>query len=89
MTENKTKNSYLVEYNGAYCKFYPIILKLYPHPIAEYSLIQNCQSMFMEKFKLDIRDLSSLYYTTIHKSKIMIHRIKKEKIKKYGNILLS
>lgn len=86
MTGNKTKNTYLVEYNGTYCKFYPIIVKLYPQPIAEHVPYSELPEYVYGKVQIGYTGFYPLYhYTTIHKSKIMIHhKLKKEKIKKYG-----
>lgn len=86
MTENKTKNTYSVEYNGVYYKFYPIIVNLYPQTITENVSYSELPEYVYGKIQIGYTGFYPLYhYTTIHKSKIKIHEIKL-KMEKKGRI---
>lgn len=83
MTENK--NNYLIEYNGMYCKFYPIIVKLYPQTITENVPYSELPEYVYGKVQIGYSGFYPFYhYTTIHKSKIIIRKLKNHFIKWYS-----
>lgn len=83
--KSSTKSyTYSIEYNGVYCRFYPIIVKLYPHTIDEHLPYSELPEYVYGKVQIGYTGFYPLYhYTTIHKSKIKVNTDKNDK--KYKN----
>lgn len=84
MESSSTKPyTYSIEYNGLYCRFYPIIVKLYPQIIAEHVPYSDLPEYVYGKVQIGYSGFYPLYhYTTIHKSNIKINKNKHKNEKK-------
>ena len=73
---NDKAYTYSVEYNGLYCRFYPIVIKLYPQTISEHIPYDELPEYVYGKVQIGYTGVFyPIYqYTTIHKSKIKVNK---------------